>query len=82
MIREGLLWYDGDPKRDLADKVRRAARRYELKYGMAPNVCYVHASTIGESAESGNVAGLQVAVGQSVLRDHYWLGNEDYGART
>jgi hypothetical protein len=76
MIREGLLWYDDDPKRELADKVLGAARRYQQKYGMAPNVCYVHRSVIGDAGESGEVEGVQVAVGPLVLRNHYWLGNE------
>ena len=32
-MREGLLWLDADPKRDLADKVARAADRYHKKLG-------------------------------------------------
>jgi hypothetical protein len=77
MIREGLLWYDDDPKRGLAEKVLRAARRYQQKHGMAPNVCYVHASVVGDSGQSDHVDGVHVAVLGSVLRNHYWLGNEE-----
>ena len=77
MIREGLLWYDDDSKRELADKVLRAARCYQRKHGVAPNVCYVHPSAIGNGARSERVGGVHVAALGSVLRNHYWLGNEE-----
>ena len=41
-MKTGLLWYDGDPKRPLEDKVRAAARRHQLKYDRWPDTCYVH----------------------------------------
>lgn len=77
MIREGLLWYDNDPKRGLDDKVLRAARRYQQKYGMAPNVCYVHPSVLADSGRSDHVDGVHLAVLRSVLPNHYWLGNDE-----
>jgi hypothetical protein len=81
MIQEGLLWYDDDPKRELGDKVLQAAKRYRQKYGEAPNVCYVHPSTMGETADDNDVNGVRVAVLPSVLRNHYWLGAEELVAR-
>ena len=77
MMREGLLWYDNDPKCDLEDKVLRAARRYRQKYGISPNVCYVHPSVIADASRPDRVEGVQVAVLRSVLPNHYWLGNEE-----
>ena len=77
MIRQGLLWYDDDPKRDLAGKVGRAAQRYRRKYGMAPNVCYVHPSVMGEGGETLDVDGVRVDALMNVLRNHYWLGQEE-----
>ena len=71
----GLLWFDDDPGRDLAQKVRRAASRYRHKFGRQPTVCYVHPSTLdGEPLRVGQV---QVAALPSVLRDHFWIGEED-----
>jgi hypothetical protein len=45
-VQEGLLWFDADPKRDLADKVARAADRYRFKFGRRPDLCYVHTSVL------------------------------------
>jgi hypothetical protein len=75
------LWYDGDPGRDLAAKVERAARRYEQKFGVAPNVCYVHPSALGDNGKARTIAGIRVAPLPSVLRHHFWLGREEKRAR-
>ncbi len=45
-MRQGLLWFDADPKRGLAEKVGRAADRYRAKFGRWPNACYVNASML------------------------------------
>ena len=50
-MQEGLLWFDANPKRDIADKVARAADRYRVKFGRRPNLCYVHESVL----DSGTV---------------------------
>jgi hypothetical protein len=87
-MKVGLLWYDNDPDRDLAEKIGRAARRYRRKFGATPNVCYVHPSVIsalpsnggnGKAANGGprRVGGLYVASLPSVLQHHFWLGQED-----
>ena len=71
-MKVGLLWFDDDPARDLAQKVGRAAQRYQQKFGQPPNVCYVHPSLLdGEPQEVGRV---RVAPLQSVLRHHFWIG--------
>jgi len=51
-MKVGLLWYDDDPGRDLAEKVGRAARRYRQKFGTSPNICYVHRSVLHPPASS------------------------------
>jgi len=82
-MREGLLWYDDNPGRDLAEKIAPAVRRYRRKFGTAPNVCYVHASTLAAASEPGGnghereVGGVLVASLPSVLRHHFWLGREE-----
>jgi hypothetical protein len=87
-MKVGLLWYDDDPGRDLAEKIGRAAQRYRRKFGAPPNVCYVHPSAIssltsnggnGEAASTSprQVGGLHVASLPSVLQHHFWLGQED-----
>ena len=86
-MKEGLLWYDDDPARDLAEKIGLAARRYQQKFGAPPNICYVHPSVVSASPLSSGdkarkdrahkIGGMQVAVLPSVLQHHFWLGQED-----
>jgi hypothetical protein len=71
-MREGLLWFDDDSGRSLADKVTRAASRYQQKYGHAPSVCYVHPTMVsGQETRSGSV---RVLPARTVLPNHFWLG--------
>jgi len=81
-MKEGLLWYDDNPGRDLAEKIKRAARRYHQKFGSAPDICYVHPSTLNSQGKGGNgksrtVGGVRVAPLTSVLRHHFWVGREE-----
>ena len=92
-MKEGLLWYDDNPGRDLAEKIGRAARRYRQKFGASPNVCYVHPSTLSDnpSTSSGQAAstklsasgrmkqvgGVRVSSKLTVLRHHFWVGHEE-----
>jgi len=75
-MREGLLWYDDDPGRDLAEKIGRAARRYRKKFGASPDVCYVHPSAMSGNGKGQKVGKLHVAPLPSVLLHHFWLGRE------
>lgn len=65
----GMLWYDGDPKRSMEEKVELAAARYQEKYGEWPNTCFVK-DDLGELM----VKGCKVIGNSSVLRNHLWLG--------
>ncbi len=92
-MKVGLLWYDDDPGRDLAEKVGRAARRYRQKFGTSPDICYVHPSTLSGNPSTGSgqapstklsasgkvrkVGGVRIAPLPSVLRHHFWLGREE-----
>ncbi len=75
MMQEGLLWYDDDPARTVADKVSRAALRYEQKYGHAPEVCYVNTAQMQEQREL--MVGLIKVMPAPIVRPHhFWLGTE------
>jgi hypothetical protein len=76
-MKEGLLWYDGEPGRDLAERVARAARRYRQKFGAAANVCYVHPSAINGGVQQADVDGIHIEPMLSVLRHHFWVGRVD-----
>jgi hypothetical protein len=75
-FKSGLLWLDDDPRKNLEEKVLRAAAHYENKYGRAPDLCYVHPSAFddngnGKPKKAGTV---EIRAGRSVLPHHFWLG--------
>ncbi len=68
----GMLWFDNDPKADLAMKVQRAAEYYHKKYGHAPDLCFVHPSMLGNgSLRSGQI---EIRSSRTVLPNHFWIG--------
>ena len=74
-MQEGLLWFDADPKRDLAEKVARAADRYRFKFGRRPNLCYVHTSMLDHGSVELN--GVRLVPADNVLKHHFWIGVEE-----
>ena len=73
----GLLWFDNDAKRDLKEKITRAAKRYREKHGIAPDVCYVHKSALGDNGHTAQVGQIQVETLPSVLLHHLWIGQKE-----
>jgi hypothetical protein len=69
----GMLWYDGDAKRELKEKISRAMDYYRQKYGAQPNVCYVNPALLAEGKDALTM-GVQLRPSRTVLRDHFWLG--------
>ncbi len=76
----GMLWFDDDAKRTLADKVARAAQHYRTKYGAAPTLCFVHPSLLPKENGSAVAGGVQLRSSRTVLLNHFWLGVGDGGA--
>jgi len=83
-IKAGLLWFDDDPDRTLADKVLRAAKRYQRKYDRQPNLCFVHPDAFeglpvgrqgnGKIEKTGEV---EIRAGRSILPHHFWIGVDE-----
>ena len=71
-METGLLWYDGDPKRSLRDKVERAAEHYRSKLGVRPNTCFVNSSMMAERTMEHH--GMRIVSAGDVLPGHFWLG--------
>lgn len=71
-METGLLWYDGDPKRGLRDKIERAVEHYREKLGISPNTCFVNADMMAE--KSIDLAGIRIVTACDVLPDHFWIG--------
>ncbi len=68
----GMLWFDNDPKADLEAKITRAVGYYEKKYGLMPDLCFVHPSMLKNTSIKS--AGVDVRPNRSVLPNHFWIG--------
>jgi hypothetical protein len=75
-FKSGLLWFDDDPRKDLEEKVLRAAAHYEHKHGQTPDVCYVHPSAFGDNGDGKpkKAGSVELRPGRAVLPHHFWLG--------
>jgi hypothetical protein len=80
-MKTGLLWFDDDPRRDVEEKVLRAAARYEHKYGHPPDLCYVHPGALDGNGKTGKAGAVEIRPGRSVLPHHFWLGVAEKGER-
>ena len=69
----GMLWYDDDKRRPLAEKIRQAAEYYLKKYGQVITQCYVHPRMLPEG-QALRVAGIRVLPSRVVVMNHMWLG--------
>jgi hypothetical protein len=74
-MKEGLLWFDNDPRRNLPDKVRQAATRYQVKFGHRPTICYLNRADL--NAETEEIGGIQVRAASNIQRHHLWIGVEN-----
>lgn len=72
----GMLWFDNDKKTDYQAKVARAAAYYREKYGKAPNLCFVHPSTLAASGTKQVIVsqGVEIRPATSMLPNHFWIG--------
>jgi len=75
-MQMGMLWFDNEKGRELAEKVRAACGYYEGKYGQKPNHCVVHTDMLdGEEMET---EGVRVSGSTQMQRNHLWVGwNEE-----
>jgi hypothetical protein len=76
----GLLWYDGDPKAGLEEKVRRAAGRYRQKFGRAATVCFLNPRALADRPAGAALevlvdnAPIKIVAERRILPDHFWVG--------
>jgi len=74
-MKTGMLWFDDNSGRDLGAKIERAARHYEAKYGMQPNLCYAHPSML--VTKSLTALMVEVKPSNNILPNHLWIGVKD-----
>lgn len=82
----GMLWFDNDQKTSIPSKVEKAARYYQKKYGVNPDLCYVHPKTVmGENGKKNGkkktannqplkIGQILVLKNDKVLPGHLWIG--------
>lgn len=68
----GMLWFDNDPKSDVAAKIQRAADYYRKKYGKTPNLCFVHPATMPAALQ--DTGPVEVRTSTTMLPNHFWIG--------
>lgn len=69
----GMLWYDPDPKRLLAEKVQAAADYYRAKYGRQPTECHLHPTLLAAGAPTA-VGAVRLRPNRTIIKNHFWLG--------
>lgn len=78
----GMLWFDNDKGTSIPNKVERAARYYQEKYGVNPDLCYVHPGMVAKNEDpaSGSnkgqlrIGSILVLINEKILPDHFWIG--------
>ncbi len=77
-MRSGLLWYD--KSKPLVETIQDATKRYCEKYGVSPNVCYVHPAQFAAAfkTETGfrvpPELNLTVLPKKTIVENYVWLG--------
>jgi len=78
VMREGLLWYNDNPKLPLGAKIEEAVRRYRVKFGRSPDLCFVHPDMLAGSAELPK--SVTVATRATIRPNNFWVGVKRSGA--
>jgi hypothetical protein len=75
-MQAGLLWYDSEPSRSVAAKAAAAAERFQEKFGVVPDVCYVSAKALkdGELVVPFHNGQLRLVPANNILVNHFWIG--------
>ena len=82
-MNSGMLWYNGNSKMTLIEKVAEGAAYYKKKYGRMPDVCVVNPQDVGDLPIKPpcqiNVNGHEMIVKswKAIVTKSIWLGFED-----
>lgn len=76
----GLLWFDNDQKKTWQQRVKEAAERYQQKFFIKANRCYVNGKTVNPKLvifDSGafveEIDGIQVYLSDTTLINHFFV---------
>jgi hypothetical protein len=76
MMKLGLLWFDDDAKRKVAEKLDEAAERYEERFGVRPTLVHLNPA----QAEGLAHRRLRVYGDASLRRNYFLVGVDDADA--
>lgn len=71
-MKSGLLWYD-TKSLHIIEKIERAAKRYQEKFGYEPNVAMVNPKML-ENGAVPKLKNISVEAKASIMPNHIWLG--------
>lgn len=69
-MKSGLLWYDASAN-PIDRKIADAVKRYQEKFGTAPNTCFVNEKDFKPETALPH---LRIAARQTILPNHVWVG--------
>ena len=73
MLKMGLLWFDDNPKRPLAEKLEEAAQRYQERFDMWPTLVHLNPT----QAEGLKYKRLRVFGDEHLRRNYFIVGIEE-----
>lgn len=71
----GMLWFDNDPKTDLAAKIQKAADYYRRKYGSSPDTCLVNPKMY--DSKTAHESRITIRSYHPILPGYLWIGISD-----
>ncbi len=73
-MKSGLLWYDASSN-PLDRKIADAIKRYQEKFGIAPNTIFVNEKDY--RPETTTPPHVRVSAKRTILPNHVWVGTSD-----
>ncbi len=76
-MKSGLLWYDASAS-PIDRKIADAVKRYQEKFGVIPNTCFVNDKDLKPETDPAGLRGelthLRIAGKRTILPNHVWVG--------
>jgi len=73
-MNTGMLWFDNNPKTDIATKILDGVSYYKKKYGLNPDMCVINPNMHGP--EGITVKNIEIRTNNTILPNHFLIGNE------
>ncbi len=70
-MKSGLLWYDASAN-PIDRKIADAVKRYQEKFGVAPNTCFVNDKDY--KPDTSIPTHIRLSAKRTILPNHVWVG--------